>query len=225
MKVESKSISYHAFSLSFSMSLFSSAEQGEREQSASTWYQSSDLEPTAWNPFLIAYLALLSSTHLQHLMLSLRLPHLPGEQIREVKMIPRSMWRRCANSSSTRDKEKESKWWALGKIEERNRPPPLPACCAEETSREECKLHNQGTLIFLTQNCKLVRDQSYGKSTRSSISKTRFAFLNSTLSGFYCAILVMFIRCLFVCLFLCEFMLETLRTMFDLSVGEGGREG
>ena len=31
----------------------------------------------------------------------------------------------------------------------------------------------------------------------------------------------MFIRCLFICLFLCEFMLETLRTMFDLSVGRG----
>ncbi|KAM1787844.1 hypothetical protein ACFX11_038204 [Malus domestica] len=101
MKVESKSISYHAF----------------------------DLEPTAWNPFLIAYLALLSSTHLHHLMLRLRLPHLPGEQIREVKMIPRSMWRQFTNSSSARDKEKESKRWALGKIEERNRPTPLPRAC------------------------------------------------------------------------------------------------
>ncbi|KAM2516194.1 hypothetical protein ACFX1W_028350 [Malus domestica] len=50
MKVESKSISYHAFSLSFSLSLFSSARQGEREQSANTWYQSSDLEPTVWTP-------------------------------------------------------------------------------------------------------------------------------------------------------------------------------
>ncbi|KAM1830009.1 hypothetical protein ACFX14_022756 [Malus domestica] len=84
---------------------------------------------TAWNPFLIAYLALLSSTHLQHLMLPLRLPHLPMEHIREVKMIPRSMWRQCANSSSTRDKEKESKRWELGKIEERNRPSPLPRAC------------------------------------------------------------------------------------------------
>ncbi|KAM2565042.1 hypothetical protein TB2_013276 [Malus domestica] len=129
MKVESKSISYHAFSLSFSLSLFSSARQGEREQSTSTWYQSSDLEPIAWNPFLIAYLALLSSTYLQHLMLPLRLPHLLGEQIREVKMIPRSMWRQCANSSSATDKEKESKRWALGKIEERNRPTPLPRAC------------------------------------------------------------------------------------------------
>ncbi|KAM1403997.1 hypothetical protein ACFX2I_012528 [Malus domestica] len=131
MKVESKSISYHVFSLSFSLSLFSSAGQGEGEQLARTWYQSSDLdlEPTTWNPFLIAYLALLSSTNLQHLLLPLHLPHLLAEQIREVKMIPRSMWRQCANSSSTRDKEKESKWWALGKIEERNRPSPLPRAC------------------------------------------------------------------------------------------------
>ncbi|KAM1301587.1 hypothetical protein ACFX2H_012601 [Malus domestica] len=52
-----------------------------------------------------------------------------GEQIREVKMIPRSMWRQCANSSSARDKEKERKWWALGKIEKRNRPSPLPHVC------------------------------------------------------------------------------------------------
>ncbi|KAM0996649.1 hypothetical protein ACFX2C_006622 [Malus domestica] len=44
-------------------------------------------------------------------------------------MIPRSMWRQFANSSSARDKEKESKWWALGKIEERNRPSPLPRAC------------------------------------------------------------------------------------------------
>ncbi|KAM1788606.1 hypothetical protein ACFX11_038869 [Malus domestica] len=30
---------------------------------------------------------------------------MPGEQIREVKMIPRSMWRQHADSSSTKDKE------------------------------------------------------------------------------------------------------------------------
>ena len=152
---------------------FSPCGQGEREQSTSTWYQSSDLEPTAWNPFLIAYLALLSSTHLQHLMFPFRLPLLPGEQIREVKMIPRSMWRQFANSSSARDKEKESKRWALGKIEERNRPSPLPRAYlpCRRNSREECRLHNQGTLIFLAQNSKPVRDQSCGKSTRSSISK------------------------------------------------------
>ncbi|KAM2611838.1 hypothetical protein TB2_031888 [Malus domestica] len=129
MKVESKSISYHVFSLSFSLSLFSSTGQGEREQSASTWYQSSNLESTVWNPFLIASLALLLSIHLQHLMLPLHLPHLPGEQIREVKMIPRSMWRQYANSPSARDKDKESKRWALGKIEERNRSSPLPRAC------------------------------------------------------------------------------------------------
>ncbi|KAM1140668.1 hypothetical protein ACFX19_041420 [Malus domestica] len=96
---------------------------------SNTWYQSSDLKTTAWNPFLIAYLALLSSTHLHRLMLPLRLPHLPGEQIREVKMIPRSMWRQFATSSLARDKEKESKRWALRKIEERNRPTPLPRAC------------------------------------------------------------------------------------------------
>ncbi|KAM1837526.1 hypothetical protein FF1_019399 [Malus domestica] len=44
-------------------------------------------------------------------------------------MIPRSMWRQRADSSSARDKEKESKRWALGKIEERNRPIPLPRAC------------------------------------------------------------------------------------------------
>ncbi|KAM1074148.1 hypothetical protein ACFX2B_018934 [Malus domestica] len=65
---------------------------------------------------------LLSSTH--HRMLSLRL-----SRIREVKMIPRSMWRQRADSSSTKDKEKESKRWALGKIEERNRPTPFPRAC------------------------------------------------------------------------------------------------
>ncbi|KAM1052637.1 hypothetical protein ACFX2C_000211 [Malus domestica] len=65
---------------------------------------------------------LLSSTH--HLMPSLRL-----SRLREVKMIPRSMWRQRADSSSTKDKEKESKRWALGKIEERNRPTPLPRAC------------------------------------------------------------------------------------------------
>ncbi|KAM1699253.1 hypothetical protein ACFX1Q_030309 [Malus domestica] len=63
MKVESKSISYHAFSLSFSLFFFSPTGQGEREQSASTWYQSFNLEPTTWNTFPIDYLALLSSTH------------------------------------------------------------------------------------------------------------------------------------------------------------------
>ncbi|KAM2973777.1 hypothetical protein FF1_000141 [Malus domestica] len=65
---------------------------------------------------------LLLSTH--HLM-----PSLCFSLIREVKMIPRSMWRQRADSFSTKDKEKESKRWALGKIEERNRPTPLPCAC------------------------------------------------------------------------------------------------
>ncbi|TQD71580.1 hypothetical protein C1H46_042893 [Malus baccata] len=81
-------------------------------------------------------------------MLPFCLPHLLGGQVREVKMRPRSMWRQRADSSSARDKEKESKRWALGKIEERIRPKHLylvPARRAEETSREECRLHNQST--------------------------------------------------------------------------------
>ncbi|KAM2928636.1 hypothetical protein COP2_035871 [Malus domestica] len=73
--------------------------------------------------------SLLSSTHCQHLMLPEKLPHMPAEQIREVKMIPRSIWRQCANSSSAREKEKESKWSALGQIEQRNRPTLLPRAC------------------------------------------------------------------------------------------------
>ncbi|KAM2832477.1 hypothetical protein COP1_032425 [Malus domestica] len=91
---------------------------------------------------------LLSSTH--HLMLHLRL-----SPIREVKMIPRIMWRQRADSSSTRDKEKESKRWALGKIEQRNRPTPLPRACpscrrnkqrrmqpAQSTQHKEFELKN-----------------------------------------------------------------------------------
>ncbi|KAM1695017.1 hypothetical protein ACFXTN_026703 [Malus domestica] len=62
-------------------------------------------------------------------MLPFCLPHLLGGQVREVKMRPRSMWRQHADSSSARDKEKESKRWALGKIEERIRPKQLPCAC------------------------------------------------------------------------------------------------
>ncbi|KAM1067540.1 hypothetical protein ACFX2B_022583 [Malus domestica] len=69
MKVESKSISYHVFSLSFSLSLFFTYGTRRKRAISRTWYQSSNLEPTVWNPFLIVYLALLSSTHFQHLML------------------------------------------------------------------------------------------------------------------------------------------------------------
>ncbi|KAM2757256.1 hypothetical protein PS2_019029 [Malus domestica] len=91
---------------------------------------------------------MLSSTH--HLVFSLRL-----SRIREVKMIPRSMWRQRADSSSTRDKEKESKRWALGKIEERNRPTILPRACpscrrnkqrrmqlAQSTQQKESEMKN-----------------------------------------------------------------------------------
>ncbi|KAM2981783.1 hypothetical protein FF2_013057 [Malus domestica] len=79
-------------------------------------------------------------------MLPLRLPHLPGEQIREVKMIPRSMWRQFANSSSTRGKEKESKRWALGKIEERNRPTPLPRACLPAVQKKQAEKNADCTI-------------------------------------------------------------------------------
>jgi len=65
------------------------------------------------------------------------------------------MWRQHADSSSTRDKEKENKRWALGKIEERNRPPPFPRACplcrrnkqrrmqlAQSSQRKESELRN-----------------------------------------------------------------------------------
>ena len=67
-----------------------------KKQSAGTWSQSSDLEPTAWNLFLVAYLALLSSSHLQRLLHFQRRDHFcKGEQVRQVKMIHRSMWRQA----------------------------------------------------------------------------------------------------------------------------------
>ncbi|KAM1371607.1 hypothetical protein ACFX14_041834 [Malus domestica] len=50
IRVKSKSITYHAFSLSFPLALFLPARQGEREQLASTWNQASSQELTAWNP-------------------------------------------------------------------------------------------------------------------------------------------------------------------------------
>ncbi|KAM2425778.1 hypothetical protein EV1_000059 [Malus domestica] len=94
------------------------------------------------------------------------------------------------------------------------------ASCLPAVQKKQAEKNADCTLIFPAQNSKPVQEQSCGKSTRSTISKTRFAFLNSTLSGFYFAIFVMFIcRLLFAC-FLCEYMLETLRTMFDLSVGD-----
>ncbi|KAM2542432.1 hypothetical protein TB2_021858 [Malus domestica] len=50
IRVKSKSIPYHAFSLPFPLALFLPARQGEREQSVSTWNQASSQELTAWNP-------------------------------------------------------------------------------------------------------------------------------------------------------------------------------
>ncbi|KAM2294758.1 hypothetical protein ACFX1S_034636 [Malus domestica] len=101
---------------------------------------------------------LLSSTH--HLVLSLCF-----SLIREVKMIPRSMWRQRADSSSTKDKEKESKRWALGKIEERNRPTPLPRACppcrgnkqrrmqlAQSSQRKESEMKNKRNCHICLEN-------------------------------------------------------------------------
>ncbi|KAM2141705.1 hypothetical protein ACFX1Q_007942 [Malus domestica] len=53
--VKSKSIPYHAFSLSFPLALFLPARQREREQLVSTWNQASNQELTAWN-LLLDYL-------------------------------------------------------------------------------------------------------------------------------------------------------------------------
>ncbi|KAM2827750.1 hypothetical protein PS2_033628 [Malus domestica] len=50
IRVKSKSIPYHAFSLSFPLALFLPTRQGEREQSICTWNQASSQELTAWNP-------------------------------------------------------------------------------------------------------------------------------------------------------------------------------
>ncbi|KAM2019514.1 hypothetical protein ACFX1T_022296 [Malus domestica] len=50
IRVKSKSIPYHAFSLSFPLALFLLARQGEIEQSVNTYNQASSQELTAWNP-------------------------------------------------------------------------------------------------------------------------------------------------------------------------------
>ncbi|TQD86011.1 hypothetical protein C1H46_028446 [Malus baccata] len=55
IRVKSKSIPYHAFSLSFPLALFLPARQGEKEQSVSTWNQASSPELTAWNPIALEY--------------------------------------------------------------------------------------------------------------------------------------------------------------------------
>ncbi|TQD81556.1 hypothetical protein C1H46_032888 [Malus baccata] len=116
-------------------------------------------------------------------MLPFCLPHLLGGQVREVKMIPRSMWRQFANSSSARDKEKESKRWALGKIEERIRPKHLylvPARRAEETSREECRLHNQSTQH---KESELKNSRSFNNIWRAHSPKSKASPYNSIKSS------------------------------------------
>ena len=64
--------------------------------------------------------------------------------------------------------------------------------------------------------------RSNKEDLRISGSKTRFAFLNPTLYCFYFAMIIMFASC-FDCFLACESMFETLRTMFGLSVGGGGK--
>lgn len=95
IRVKSKSIPYHAFSLSFPLALFLPARQGEREQSVSTWIKLPARNWLPGTPYLITYLALLSSTHLQHLMFPGKIPHLLEEQIGQVRRIQGSMWRQA----------------------------------------------------------------------------------------------------------------------------------
>ncbi|KAM2766092.1 hypothetical protein COP1_022052 [Malus domestica] len=52
IRVKSKSIPYHVFSLSFPLALFLPTRQGEIEQSVNTWNQASSQELIAWNPLL-----------------------------------------------------------------------------------------------------------------------------------------------------------------------------
>ena len=51
IRVESESISYHAFSLTFSLSSLFTIGQWERERSAGVWNQPFKLERIAWNSF------------------------------------------------------------------------------------------------------------------------------------------------------------------------------
>ncbi|KAM1012383.1 hypothetical protein ACFX2C_042637 [Malus domestica] len=81
MKVESKSISYHAFFPSFALVLLSPL------------------------PDCLPSLALEYSSSTVDVLLE-KMPHLHGEQVRQVKMIPRSMWRQRANSSSTKAEDR-----------------------------------------------------------------------------------------------------------------------
>ena len=75
-RVESKSISYHAFSLSFPLSLFLPTKTRIKKTICRNFHSNSGKEPTAWNPSLIAYLALLSSTRLPLLLYFQRSCHI-----------------------------------------------------------------------------------------------------------------------------------------------------
>ncbi|KAM1250065.1 hypothetical protein ACFX2G_033347 [Malus domestica] len=67
------------------------------------------------------------------------MPHLPGEQIRQVKMIPCSMWRQRAEETSREECSFTVSSAEGVRAEELKKLPHLP----EETSREECSLHSQ----------------------------------------------------------------------------------
>ncbi|KAM2673738.1 hypothetical protein EV2_014999 [Malus domestica] len=65
-------------------------------------------------------------------------------------MIPRSMWRQCVNSSSARDKEKENKRWAFGKIEEKNRP--SSTSCLPAVQKKQAEKNADCTIKSTQQN-------------------------------------------------------------------------
>ncbi|KAM2437355.1 hypothetical protein ACFX1W_014471 [Malus domestica] len=75
-RVESKSISYHAFSLSFPLSLFLPTKTRIKKTICRNFHSNSGKEPTTWNPSLIAYLALLSSTRFPLLLYFQRSYHI-----------------------------------------------------------------------------------------------------------------------------------------------------
>ncbi|KAM1328021.1 hypothetical protein ACFX2F_012344 [Malus domestica] len=75
-RVESKSISYHAFPLSFPLSLFLPAKTRIKKAICQNLHSNSGKESTTWNLCLVAYLVLLSSTRLQLLMYFQRRCHI-----------------------------------------------------------------------------------------------------------------------------------------------------
>ncbi|KAM2019999.1 hypothetical protein ACFX1T_022736 [Malus domestica] len=114
-------------------------------------------------------------------MLPFCLPHLLGGQVREVKMRPRSIWRQRADSSSARDKEKESKRWALGKIEERIRPKQLPCACPP------CRGNKQRRMQLVQSNqhkeSELKNSRSFNNIWRAPSPKSKASQYNSIKSS------------------------------------------